>query len=687
MDSPGVNLHCRSVLPRAACHFVLIGALFVALPLRGQPVVREYGAWNSPISISDAVASARSLSGLVIDGDELYVLENRPEERGRVVVLLVKGDGSVQEVTPEGFNVRTRVHEYGGGAFAVADGVIYFSNFSDGRMYAQRPGNVPKAITPPGAYRYADCEVDRRRARLICVREDHSAGPDPKKVANALVDISLADDARTLVLWNGSDFVSSPRLSPDGSSLAFITWDHPNMPWDATSLKVADLGNDGSVKRVRSVVDASDGQAVMQPSWTPDGRLMFISDRSRWWNLYRFDLSACEARAIAPLSAEIGKPAWGFGARVYAVMPTGAIAAVVTRNAADSIEIVDPAGKAIWQTLTTAFASAGALHAWKNRLVFLGFGRASAGALVELDPIDGQVRELYRPPGKRPDPEYTSTPRSIEFPGADGLPTFAWFYPPTNPQFRGPPETAPPVIVSAHGGPTSHSSPWYSAWRNFWTSRGFGVLDVNYSGSSGFGTAYRKRLNGRWGELDVRDVVAAAKVIASRGLGDSRKLIVSGGSAGGFIVLASLAFYPDVFAAGLNSFGVSDLRALAADSHKFESRYTDTLVGPLPQAANIYAERSPINAIDRIRAPLLILQGAEDKIVPPSQSEAIAEALRRRGQPVAYLLFAGEGHGFRSQEALKHAVEAHLSFVGTVLGFAPADAVSKLKIDNWPQGR
>ena len=687
MDSPRVNRHCSSALPRAVSHVALIGALLVALPLRGQPVVREYGTWDSPISISHAVASARYLSSLQVDGNDLYVLDNRPEERGRAVVLLVKDDGSVQEVTPEGFNVRTRVHEYGGGAFTVADGVIYFSNFSDGRMYAQRPGSVPKAITPPGAFRYADCVVDRRRARLICVREDHSAGPDPKKIVNALVDISLAKEAPSQVLWGGSDFVAAPRLSPDGRKLAFIAWDHPNMPWDATSLKVADLGNDGSVKRVKSVVDASGGGAVMQPSWTRDGRLMFISDRSGWWNLYQVDPFAREVRAIAPLSAEIGKPAWYFGARSYAVMPTGAIAAVVTRTAADAIEIVDPAGRAVWRTLTSNYAAADALHVRKNRLVFLGSGRASVGALVELDPISGRVRELYRPPGKRLDPEYASMPQLVEFAGADGLPTFAWFYPPTNPQFRGPAGTAPPVIIEAHGGPTAHSSPRYSARRSFWTSRGFGVLDVNYSGSSGFGTAYRKRLNGRWGELDIRDVVAAAKAIANRGLGDPRRLIVSGGSAGGFVVLASLAFYPDVFAAGLNSFGVSDLSALALDTHKFESRYMDTLVGPLPQAADIYAARSPINAIDRIRAPLLILQGAEDKIVPPSQSEAIAEALRRSGRPVAYLLFAGEGHGFRSQQALTQSLESQLSFTGEALGIKPADAVPKVKIDNWPRGQ
>jgi dipeptidyl aminopeptidase/acylaminoacyl peptidase len=648
---------------------------------------KDYGAWPSPISAADAVASERYLSGLQVDGDQLYVLESRPTEHGRALVVHVKEDGTARDVTPQGFNVRTRVHEYGGGAYTVADGVIYFSNFSDGRLYAQPIGGSPQAITKPGPHRYGDCVVDKRRSRLICVREDHSGGPDPTKVINALTETPLDGSKDTRVLWSGADFVAAPRLAPDGRRLVFVAWNHPNMPWDATGLRLADLAHDGKFKRVRTVVAERAGESVMQPSWVGDGRLMFISDRSGWWNLYVTNSEVAAARPVAPVTAEIGKPAWTFGARAYAVLPSGALAAVLTRQASDSIEIIEALSGLQWRRLSNAYASAGALIVWKGRLVLLTTGRKSPGGLVELDPVSGQARQLYRPSGEEPAAQYVSDAQSFEFRGADGKPTFAWFYPPANPEYQGPVGTKPPVIVQAHGGPTAHSSPWYSPARNYWTSRGFAVLDVNYSGSSGFGTAYRRRLNGRWGELDVEDVVAAARAAGERGLVDPKRMVVSGGSAGGFVVLASLAFFPGTFAAGINLFGVSDLAALAKDTHKFESRYLDTLVGPLPASASVYATRSPMRAIDRFAAPLLTLQGQEDKIVPPSQSEIIASALKSKGRPVAYLLFQGEGHGFRNSESLVRSLEAQQSFLGQTLGFKPADAVPELKIDNWPQGQ
>jgi dipeptidyl aminopeptidase/acylaminoacyl peptidase len=602
-------------------------------------------------------------------------------------VVHVKEDGSTNDITPASFNVRSRVHEYGGAPFTVADGVIYFSNFGDGRLYAQRASETPQPITATGPYRYADCVVDKRRSRLICVREDHSEGPDPTKVVNTLIEASLDGSKEVRVLWSGSDFVAAPRLSPDGRRLAFISWKHPNMPWDATSLRLADLANDGTFKRVRTVVAESARESVMQPSWTSDGRLMFISDRSGWWNLYRMDSSGTATRPIASVHAEIGKPAWGFGARAYAVLPSGAIAATLTRQGSDSVEILDSPSSREWRVLTNAYAAAGALHAWKGRLIFLGTGRKSPGGLVEIDPASGRARTLYRPPGEESAEQFVSEAQLIEFSGGEGRPTFAWFYPPTNPGYRGPAGTKPPVIVLAHGGPTAHSAPWYSRSRNYWTSRGFAVLDVNYSGSSGFGTAYRQRLNGRWGEIDVQDVVAAARAVGERGLVDLKRMVVSGGSAGGFVVLASLAFHPGTFAAGVNAYGVSDLATLAKDTHKFESRYLDGLVGPLPQAASVYAARSPLSAIDRVQVPLLTLQGQEDKVVPPSQSEIIVNSLRSKGRPVAYVLFPGEGHGFRSSDAVVRSLEAQHSFLAQALGFTPADSIPQLKIDNWPQGQ
>lgn len=650
-----------------------------------EPRIAPFGTWHSPVTAADVAADAPMLAGfLVVDDLDVYALEMRPAERGRGVIVRVGADGAAQAVTPAGFNVRSRVHEYGGAPFTVAQGTIYFSNFADGRLYVQRPHAAPEPITPEGPWRYADCVVDAARQRLICVREDHSAGDDPRGVVNALVAVPIAGGAPVEVLWSGTDFVGAPRLSPDGTRLAFVAWNHPNMPWDATSLQLGTLGADGALARVRAVVADGAGEAVMQPAWSRRGALRFVGDRSGWWNLYELPRGGRAVRPVGAIEGEIGKPPWTAAGSAHVQLPDGTTLAAITRAASDALFVRRPRSRAGWRELVTPYVWIEQLRLRGERVVFLGATRDAEGALVELDPASGGVRELYRPSGRAIDARFVSRALAFDFPGADGAIAHAWLYAPANPGYRAPPEAKPPLLVGVHGGPTSHSSPAFSLERTFWTSRGFAVLEVNFSGSTGFGTAYRRRLDGRWGEIDVADVVAAARAAAAQGLADGDRMVVRGGSAGGFAVLASLAFHPDVFAAGMSFYGVSDLRTLAADTHKFESRYLDRLVGPLPAAQAIYAARSPLGAVDRIRRPLLVLQGLEDKVVPPAQSEAIVAALRRNRVPVAYLTFAGEGHGFRGSEARIGALQAQLAFLSRVLGFAPPEAPPALAIEHLP---
>jgi dipeptidyl aminopeptidase/acylaminoacyl peptidase len=612
---------------------------------------------------------AIGLGDLRVAGDRLYWLESRPAEGGRQVVMTL-ADG-VRQLTPEGFNARTRVHEYGGASFVVAPDGLWFSHFRDQKLYRQVGEGAPEPMTPQG-YRYADA-VPAPGGGLIAVREDHT---DPAKVRNAVVRLSGKPGDAGEMLFGESDFVAAPRVSPDGARLAWIAWDFPAMPWDATRLYVADLGATGLENRRQ--VAGGPGISVIEPQWAADGTLIWLSDESGFWNLY--DNRGGAPRPILPRAAEFGGPLWMLGASHYAPIG-GRIVAAMREGGRESLLVIDPvAGGA--EPLATPFSSIGSIRALdETRIAAIGYSATQTAALVVIDIATGACEVVRRPsPASLPAADIALA-EPISFPSAGGRIAHALFYPPANAAFHGPASEGPPLIVQAHGGPTGSASSAFSLGIQYWTTRGFAVVDVDYGGSSGYGRAYRSLLEGQWGVVDVEDVIAAARRLADAGRVDPARIAIHGGSAGGFTVLAALA-QSDVFSAGGDFYGVADLEALARDTHKFESRYLDGLIGPWPQAKAVYDARSPINHLDRFRTPLLILQGSEDPIVPPNQAHMIRDALRSRGVPVACIEFEGESHGFRKAENIIRAKEAELYFYGQVFGFEPADPIEPVEIAN-----
>jgi dipeptidyl aminopeptidase/acylaminoacyl peptidase len=648
-----------------------------------EPVVAPYGAWRSPISVDDVVGDVISLGEPWIDGDDIFWIEGRPAEGGRRVLVRAAADGSTADVTPAPFNVRSRVHEYGGGSYIVVGGIVVFSEFSDGRLYRLDPGaEAPVAITPAGPWRYADLRPDLARRRFYAVREDHTAEAEP---ANTIVTIPL-DGGDPQVLVKGSDFVSSPRLSPDGTRLAWLEWDHPDMPWDATLLRVAAFEPDGTLGEAMLAAGGPD-ESIVQPEWAPDGTLHLVSDRSGWWNLYRL-VDGPRLEPLATMDAEFADPPWIFDRSSYGFLPDGTLAAVARSGGRDHLYRIVP-GVHIGE-LETPFTELDGLRVGAHAVVALA-GRAGDPAVVaRFDPVTlAPAGVLRRESTVTFDPGVISDPESIEFPTTGGRTAHALYYPPTNRDHRGPADEKPPLIVLSHGGPTSNASTALDLDTQFMTSRGIAVVDVDYGGSTGYGREYRRRLDGRWGIVDVDDCVAAAHYLVERGDVDPDRLVIEGGSAGGYTTLAALAFR-DVFAAGISHFGIGDLELLDTDSHKFESHYNVRLVGPYPEAAATYRERSPSHYPDRFSAPVLIVQGLDDRVVPPSQAEAIVEALAKKGIPYAYLAFEGEGHGFRGADALRRTLEARITFLGQVFGFRPADAFEPLEmpgLEAWLAGR
>ncbi len=684
-----------------------------------------YGAWPSPISARSVAEGARRIDDLAAAGDNVCWLERRPEEGGRNVLVCRDPDGSTRTLTPDGFDVRSRVHEYGGGAFLLlaaasagapafwpAAGATprsgepelpphVFVNFSDQRVYlATAATTIP--LTPADDSRYADLVFDPHRHRLLAVQErPTSSGGDETA---ALVAIPLpgdppAADAPAATeppppteLVSGADFFSSPRLSPDGNRLAWLSWDHPDMPWDATALWLAELDEDGLPQATRVIVGGAPDrpEAVQQPSFDPQGRLTFISDRSGWWNLYRW-VRGSSRQSLCPRDAEFGVPPWLFGMSTYAHVPGGIVAACCERGVWSLLFLPDePAAAPIPipapYTSITWLRSAAAPEAGQKAgapttaptVIFLAAAPDRPAEVVRLrlsasdasaDATEPRL-DVLTTTGPTPDSRYLSTGRPIDFPSADGRRAFAFFYPPKNDDTRAPAASSPPLIVKSHGGPTSAAEHVYDPGVQFWTSRGFAVVDVNYGGSTGYGRAYRESLRGRWGIVDVEDCAAAAEALAARGEADAGKLLIRGGSAGGYTTLAALAF-KDTFAAGASHYGVADLAALARDTHKFESRYLDRLVGPYPERADLYRERSPLEARDRFSCPVIFFQGDEDRIVPPNQAEAMVEALRAKGVRVDYHLFEGEQHGFRRAGNIVRALEAELHFYREVLVTPP----------------
>jgi dipeptidyl aminopeptidase/acylaminoacyl peptidase len=622
-----------------------------------MPRNAPYGSWVSPISAPMIAAGTLRVGSPAVDGAGLYWIESRPKEGGRYVVVRMG-----EELTPAPFNVRTRVHEYGGGAYAVADGRLYFCNWTDQRIYRQTPGRAPEPLTAPGQggeLRYADLRIDPWHDRILCVLEDHRGEGEAR---NALAAVSLSDGGLT-ILAEGRDFYSSPALSADGARLAWQCWDHPNMPWDGCELWVAEVAPDGQLLGPRRVAGGLD-ESLFQPEWSPDGVLHVVSDRTGWWNLYRVAEDRLEP--VLEIAAELGQPQWSFGSKTYG-FAGDEIVLFYERGGVSHLARLDRRDGRL-TPIETGRTSLHDLRTGPGFVVLVGGSPTEANALFTVDLADGAIRVLRRASDLRIDPGYVSLPRPIEFPTGDDLTAHAFFYPPANRDFRAPPGERPPLLVISHGGPTGATDAVFSPSVQYWTSRGIAVLDVNYGGSTGYGRAYRQRLNGRWGIVDVDDCVNGARYLVELGEVDRDRLAIRGGSAGGYTTLAALAFR-DLFHVGASYYGVSDLEALATDTHKFESRYLDGLIGPYPERRDLYRERSPIHHADRMNCPVIFFQGLEDKVVPPDQAERMVEALRRRGVLVEYLPFEGEQHGFRRAENIQRALEAELAFYARVLGF------------------
>lgn len=642
-----------------------------------EPKTAPYGSWKSPITSNLIVNGSVGLSQPTLVGSDIYWVEMRPSEGGRQVIVRREASGEATDVNPPPFNARTRVHEYGGGDYVVSEGVVYFSNFADQRLYRQVPDGEPEAITPEGRFRYADAVVDTKRCRLICVREDHSVAN--REPVNTLASIQLnGAESYGEVLVEGNDFYSSPRLSPDGAHLAWLTWHHPQMPWDGTELWTADLEAGGDLTNIRQVAGNS-SESIVQPEWSPDGTLYFVSDRSGWWNLYCSGTNG-EIEAVTELEAELGVPHWIFGMSNYAFESAGRIICTYYERGMSKLALLDIRSGQLEQ-IDNSYTDITFLRAVSGQAVFRAGSPSEPPSIVKLDLGTKAFEVLRRSNNLQIDADYFSAARAVEFPTTDGLTAHAFYYPPRNPDYRATNGERPPLLVKSHGGPTSAAATALSLMIQYWTSRGIGVLDVNYGGSTGYGRPYRERLKNQWGVVDVADCANGAAHLVSLGEVDGERLMITGGSAGGYTTLCALTF-KDIFKAGASHYGVSDAEALTRETHKFESRYLDCLFGPYPEKQEIYFQRSPINFTDQLSCPTIFFQGLDDKVVPPNQAELMVEALKVKGIPVAYVAFEGEQHGFRQAKNIKRALDGELYFYSRVFGFELAEAVEPVQIEN-----
>lgn len=663
------------------------------MTVQANPISAPCGSWDSPITTQTITQGMAGLGFTAIVGRTLYWTEQRPWEKGRTVLLRQRGTAPAEEVCGTDQTVISRVHEYGGRAFAADETGVYYLNGFDRRLYFvpdEEGLTAPKAITQDDNTEYADFVIDAKRSRLIAIAERDGGGKEPE---NSLVAIGF--DGSRVTLAKGADFYAAPTLSPKADRLAWIEWRHPNMPWDGTECREAVLSDAGLLGQIRLVAGGPE-TSIFQPSYSPDGTLYYVCDSSGFWNLYRDGAQSGtrdEARDNAPphhfaFDAEFGLPLWQFGMRTYAFLnDTTALVSYATAGDWHLAELNLETGAL--SKLDTDWARFSGIVAAHGRAI-LTAGRADGpDAIVTYDPgapnlgVSPPFEVIRNAAAHDPDPGYVSIAETVAFPTEGGLEAFAYFYRPMNAGYTVPEDEKPPLIVMGHGGPTGQTDRCYAAKIQFWTTRGFAVADVNYGGSTGYGRAYRDRLKGNWGIVDVDDCCNAALFLAKRGDVDPERLAIVGGSAGGYTTLSALAFR-DVFKAGRSSYGIGDLEILVRDTHKFESRYMDSLIGPWPLEAETYRARSAVNHVEGLNCPILFLQGSEDKVVPPNQAETMVSALKERGLPVAYLLFEGEGHGFRSADAVSKALEAELSFYGQIFGFQPAGEITTLHIDNLP---
>ena len=632
-----------------------------------------YGAWPSPLSAAQVAAGSVVPSWPQLVGDEVWWSQMRPAEGGRVVVMRRRADGTVQDVLPAPWNARTRVHEYGGSAWTVADGELVFANFGDQRLWRLADGGEPVALTPEPSEaagdRYAEPQVVGRD--LWCVRERHSGGV----VTRALVAVPLDGSGQVRELVSGSDFLACPRLSPDGRHLAWVAWDHPRMPWDGTELRVASVDGDGRVGEPRTLIGGPT-ESVLQPQWLDATTLVAVTDRSGWWNLVRVGLDG-QTSPLREAADEAAGPLWVLGLTWYSALDDGRL--VVKHG--EHLAVLSPDGSL--RDLDLPQTDWAPMLATDGRRVVTVAGSATTPpSVVVVDPDAGPgggVEVVHVSATVPVDASWLPVPTHETFPSVDGRVVHALVYPPTSPGASAPDGELPPYVVFVHGGPTSQADAVLDLEKAFFTSRGIGVVDVDYGGSTGYGRPYRESLRGQWGVVDVEDCVAAARGLVDAGRADGDRLVIRGGSAGGWTVLAALTG-TDAFAAGASYYGVAELVRFAQDTHDFESRYLDGLIGPLPESLALYEERAPLSHVDGLSCPVLLLQGDEDMVVPPSQAELFRDALVRKHIPHAYLLFEGEQHGFRKAETVIAALEAELSFYGQALGFTPP-GVPRLELE------
>ena len=610
------------------------------------------------------------------DGDDLYWSELRPDEAGRIVVCRRSKDGAISDVTPPGFNARTRVHEYGGGHFAVGDGTVWFSNYKDQRLYRQDAGAKPRPITPAVDMRHADMVVDAHRGRLYAVREDHSTGAH--EPVNSIVSLDGNGESDAITVASGNDFYSSPKLSPDGNRVAWTTWNHPNMPWDGSELWTAELNRAGRVTSTRNVAGGA-SESVLQPEWSPAGELYFLSDRSGWWNLYRARGEGDEP--LCRRSAEFGAPQWVFGMRFYAFAGPREIVCLYSEPGGARLGRVD-VDAGTMQPVELLYTNLNNVQASGRRAAFFAGSATLAERVLTID-LDTGAQEVVRVSNPaHVDPGNLTIPKAIEFPTAGGLTAHAFYYPPRNKDFEAPAGEKPPLIVHCHGGPTGSAGQTYAFEYHYWTSHGVAVVDVNYGGSAGYGRAYRMRLNGNWGVVDVDDCINAARYLVAEGLVDGERVSITGGSAGGYTALLSLT-KRDFYNAGASHFGIGDLVLFIKETHKFEAHYTDTLVGPYPERADLYRDRSAVHFADNLKVPVILFQGLEDKVVPPSQAEEFVAVCQKKKVPYAYVAFEGEQHGFRQEKNIRRSIEGEMYFLSRIFGFELADKIEPVKIENF----
>jgi len=638
-----------------------------------------YGSWASPITVDLLLKGTVQLRNQMLrwDGQDLYWSELRPDEAGRIVVCRRAADGTISDFTPRGFNARTRVHEYGGGHFAVSGGTVWFVNFADQRLYRQdAAGAAPRPITPAVDVRHADMAVDAQRRRLYAVREDHTTAA--REAVNSIVSLDDSGEGAVITIASGNDFYSSPKLSPDGSRLAWTTWNHPNMPWDGSELWVTELDRDGHPTSSRKIAGGA-SEAVLQPEWSPLGDLYFVSDRTGWWNLYQARGEGDEP--LCPRPAEFGAPQWVFGMRFYAFTSADEMVCLYSEPGGAKLGLIDLRAGSM-QQVELLYTGLHNVQASGRKAAFFAGSATLAERVLTID-LDTGAQEVVKVSNPaHVDAGSLSIPKAIEFPTEGGLTAHAFYYPPKHGGFEAPPGEKPPLVVHCHGGPTGAAGPIYAFEYQYWTSRGIAVVDVNYGGSAGYGRAYRMRLNGNWGVVDVDDCINAARHLIGEGLVDGDRVSITGGSAGGYTVLLSLT-KRDFYDTGASHFGIGDLETFIKDTHKFESHYVDTLVGPYPERADLYRDRSAVYFADNLKVPVILFQGLEDKIVPPSQAEEFVSVCQKKKLPYAYVAFEGEQHGFRQEKNIRRSIEGEMYFLSRIFGFETADKIAPVEIENF----